>query len=340
MSVTIYEIAERAGVSSSTVSRVLRSDGSEQRPSALARAADIRRIAAELGYRPNVRARGFSQRRTYAVGLLYTHDAWIFEGMNTLVVNSLVRSLQPLGYHLVFAPIDASGSWEEIVLGGQIDGAVAFQKMPDYVAGALRERKMPTVLLIDNSDPTLSQIVVDDYSGAYAATKHLIGLGHKRIMYHVNEAVKPHYSIWERLRGYQNALAEHGLESRELIKPTEDAIHSVVHGDDDRPTAIVAYSNYEATLLVHAMWQYGFSIPADISIVGFNDLFATEYMTPPLTTVGYDAARIGEKGAEIVVNEIESPPEERSLLVVEIKPKLVVRGSTAPPPIKAMAAKQ
>jgi LacI family transcriptional regulator len=263
--------------------------------------------------------------------MLYTEDAWLFEGMNTQVVSSLVRTLQQSGYHLVFAPIDESGTWEEIVLGGQIDGALVFQKMPEHVSEALRARKLPTILLGDNSDPTLSQIIVDDYSGAYAATKHLIGLGHKRIMYHVHDCIKPHYSIWERLRGYQVALSEHGLESLELIKPTEDVVSRIVQGGEDRPTAIVAYSNYEATLLVHAMWQYGLSIPKDISIVGFNDLFATEYMTPPLTTVGYDAVRIGEKGAEMVVDEIECPPEDRTPLIIEIKPKLVVRGSTAPP---------
>lgn len=334
MSVTIYEIAEKAGVSSSTVSRVLRGGGGELRPSSAARAEDIRRIASELGYRTNLRARGFSQRRTYAIGLLYTDDAWVFQGMNAQVVNSLVRTLQQAGYHLVFVPIDKSGAWEEIVLGGQIDGAVVFQKMPDQVAEAFGMRKIPTILLGDNSDPTMSQIVVDDYSGAYAATKHLIGLGHQRIMYHVNDAVKPHYSIKERQRGYGVALAEHGLESLVLIKPTEDAINLIVHGEDNRPTAILAYSDYEATLLVHAMWQYGISIPADMSLVGFNDLFATEYMTPPLTTVGFDAVRIGEKGAEMVVKEVESPLEERSLQVIEIKPKLVVRGSTAPPPRK------
>ena len=334
MSVTIYEIAERAGVSSSTVSRVLRGDGTEQRRGSVARAADIRRIATELGYRPNVRARGFSQRRTFAIGMLYTDDKWVFQGMNALVVNSLVRTLQQSGYHLVFVPIDAGGAWEEIVLGGQIDGAVIFHKMPSQVGSALRERKLPTILLGDNSDSTLSQIVVDDFSGAYAATKHLIGLGHKRIMYHVHEAIKPHYSISERRRGYEAALAESGLESLEVYKPTEDAVNYILHGDASRPTAIVAYSDYEATLLVHAMWQYGITIPGDISIVGFNDLFATEYMTPPLTTVGFDAARIGEKGAEMVVKEIESPLEERTIQVLEIKPKLVVRGSTAPPPSK------
>src|SRR3972149_4920323 len=118
MSVTIYEIAERAGVSSSTVARILRGDVQGARRRSAATAQRIRRLAREMGYRPNVRARAFSRGRTHGIGLLYTDDAWIFEGVNTEVVNSLVRSLQREGYHLVFCPVDQSGSWGEIGRGG------------------------------------------------------------------------------------------------------------------------------------------------------------------------------------------------------------------------------
>src|SRR4051794_23894254 len=180
MSVTIYEIAERAGVSSSTVARILRGDIKESHQRSVETAKRIRRLANEMGYRTNLRARAFSRGRTHGIGLLYTDDAWIFEGMNTQVVNSLVRALQRSKYHLVFAPIDATGAWEDIVLGGQIDGGVVFQALPAEVLTALQERELPLVLLGDNSDPAVSQVVVDDLAGAYVATKHLIGLGHKR----------------------------------------------------------------------------------------------------------------------------------------------------------------
>ena len=296
MPVTIYEIAERAGVSSSTVARILRGDIKESHSRSVETAKRIRRIASEMGYRTNLRARAFSRGRTHGIGLLYTDDAWIFEGMNTEVVNSLVRSLQRSGYHLVFAPIDETGSWEEIVLGGQIDGGVVFQTLPAVVRETLRERQLPLVLLGDNSDPTVSQVVVDDVAGAYAATKHLIGLGHKRILLYVHKSVKPHCSVQERLAGYRSAMAEAGLAAHECLQsPEEDAIDILVRGAD-RPTAVIGYSNLEATLIVHAMWQYGVTIPNDLSVVGFNDIFATRFMTPPLTTVGYDAAKIGELG--------------------------------------------
>jgi DNA-binding LacI/PurR family transcriptional regulator len=330
MSVTIYEIAEQAGVSSSTVARILRGDDRSSYRRSAETAERVRRIAAEMGYRPNQRARAFSRGRTRGIGLLYTDDAWIFEGVNTTVVNSLVRCLQDVGHHLVFCPIDEQGAWEEIVLGGQIDGGVVFQPLPREVAQAVRERKLPLVLLGDNSDPTLSQVVVDDSAGAYAATKHLLGLGHERVMLFVHESVKPHCSVQERLDGYRAAMHEAGLTTRELVRVSEaDAVDALVRGDS-RPTAVICYSDLESTLLVHGLWQIGLQIPSDVSLIGFNDTFATRYMTPPLTTVGIDAAKIGELGAQLVLKDLESSDGPKQPTVLTVKPNLIVRGSTGP----------
>src|SRR3954469_7164350 len=162
MAVTIYQIAELAGVSSSTVARILRGDVKESHRRRAETAKRIRRLASEMGYRPNLRAPRFFGGRPHGIGLLYTDDKWIFEGMNTQVVHSLVRAVQHAKCHLVFAPIDSSGAWEEIVLGGQIDGGVVFQQLPQEVRDALREKQLPLVALGDDSDSTISQVVIDD----------------------------------------------------------------------------------------------------------------------------------------------------------------------------------
>jgi LacI family transcriptional regulator len=330
MAVTIYEIAKRAGVSSSTVARVLRGDDRTAYRRSAETAERIRQIAREMGYRPNLRARAFSRGRTRGIGLLYTDDAWIFEGVNTEIVNSLVRRLQRDGHHLVFCPIDARGAWQEIVLGGQIDGGVVFQQMPEDVTTALREKSLPLVLLGDNSDPAVPQVVVDDVAGAYVATKHLLGLGHRRIMLFVHESVKPHCSVQDRLAGYRTAMQEAGLETFELVHKSDgDAVDALMRGDE-RPTAVICYSDLESTLLVHALWQIGVAVPAEVSIVGFNDVFSTRYMTPPLTTVGFDAAKIGEWGAELLLKNINAKDGNRQVTVLTVKPILIVRGSTAP----------
>ena len=220
------------------------------------------------------------------------------------------------------------------MLGGQIDGGVVFQSLPAEVLAALRERELPLVLLGDNSDPTISQVVVDDIAGAYAATKHLLGLGHKHILFFAHRTVKPHCSITERLAGYRAAIDEAGLERHECVHVAEEDVVDILVRANDRPTGIVCYSDLEATLIVHAMWQYGVSIPAELSIIAFNDLFATRYMTPPLTTVGFDAAKIGELGAQLVLDDIGTPREKRQPVVMTVKPKLIVRGSTGPAAVR------
>jgi LacI family transcriptional regulator len=330
MSVTIYEIAERAGVSSSTVARILRGDVRESHARSAATARRVRALASEMGYRANLRARAFSRGRTHSIGLLYTDDAWIFEGVNQHVVNSLVRSLQSEGYHLAFCPIDGGNAWEEIVLGGQIDGGVMFQSLPPKVAKAVQERRLPLVLLGDNSDPTLPQVVVDDFAGAYAATKHLIGLGHRRVMLFVHETVKPHCSITERQSGYRAALAEAGLAPCEAMLVSEGEATDLLVRGPERPTGVICYSDLESTLLMHALWQFGVSVPSEVSIVGFNDVFSTRFMTPPLTTVGFDAAKIGALGAQLVLQGIEASEGAQTPEVLTVKPKLIVRGSTGP----------
>lgn len=329
MPVTIYEIAERAGVSSSTVARILRGEVKESHQRSAEKAIRIRELAREMGYRPNLRARAFSRGRTHGIGLLYTDDAWIFEGMNTEVVSSLARRLQGAACHLVLVPVDGSGSWEEIVLGGQIDGGVIFQPLPSNVRELLRKRSVPVVLLGDESDTSLSRVVVDDVSGAFAATKHLIGLGHERIQMFVHKSIKPHCSVEQRIEGYQQAMHESGLQPEIALRvPEEIAADRLIRGND-RPTAVLCYSNLEATMMVSAMWQYGVSIPRDLSVVGFNDLFATQHMTPPLTVVDYDAKEVGSIGADLVLKAIDIAAEERNSEVVSVTPKLIVRGSTA-----------
>lgn len=331
MTVTIYEIAKRAGVSSSTVARVLRGDSRATYRRSAETAARIRQLAHEMGYRPNVRARSFSRGYTHGIGLLYTNDAWIFEGVNTEVVNSLVRTLQRSGRHLVFCPIDESGAWQEIVLGGQIDGGVVFQALPADVSLAVRERRLPLVLLGDDSEVSMSRVAVDDFAGAFAATKYLLGVGHRRVMIFVHESVKPHCSVHERVDGYRAVMQEAGLKTYELVRAHEtDAVDALARGDA-RPTAVICYSDLESTLLVHGLWQVGLAIPGDVSLIGFNDVFATKYMTPPLTTVGFDAAKIGEVGAQLVLKDSESPHDDRQPTVFTIKPNLIVRGSTGPP---------
>ena len=331
MSVTIYEIAERAGVSSSTVARILRGDVRESHRRSAATAQRIRQLATEMGYRPNLRARAFSRGRTHGIGLLYTDDAWIFEGVNTEVVNSLVRSLQREGYHLVFCPVDESGSWEEIVLGGQIDGGVVFQTLPAEVAEAVRERQLPLVLLGDDSDPGMSQVVVDDFAGAYAATKHLLGLGHRRVMMFVHESVKPHCSVEERLSGYRTAMDEAGLMAQECLRVSEgEAVDMLVRGDEpaDRRRLLQRPGIDALGPCVVAIWRgdSGRRQPGRLQRRvrhALHDAAAHDgRASTPRRSANWARSWCSRKSAP--------PTASGKPTVMTVKPTLIVRGSTGP----------
>ena len=339
MSATIYDIARQAGVSSSTVARVLRGDTKGDRKDSAERAARIREIADRLGYRPNLRARAFSQQRTKGVGLLYTDDAWVFEGVNDKVLQGLVRELRKHDHHLLLVPIDEGGDWEELLFGGHVDGCVTFQPLPEAVRAGVRDAALPCVMLGDNSDPEMPHIVVDDVAGSYSAARHLIALGHRRIGLYVHSTVKPHCSIQERFQGFETAMTEEGLEPNFWHCPEDEMIGVLTRGGS-RPTGLICYSDLESTLIGHAMWQYGLKIPADLSLIGFNDKFATKYMTPPLTTVGFDANRIGTLGAQMIIRSLtggnaegaEKPDGNAWPTSLQVKTQLIVRGSTAAPP--------
>jgi LacI family transcriptional regulator len=336
MPATIYDIARQAGVSSSTVARVLRGDTKGDRKDSAERAARIRQIADSLGYRPNLRARAFSEQRTKGVGLLYTDDAWVFEGVNDKVLQGLVRELRKHDHHLLLVPVDEGGDWEELLLGGHVDGCVTFQPLSESVRNGLRQAALPCVLLGDNSDSDLPHIVVDDVAGSYSAARHLIALGHRRIGLYVHNTVKPHCSIQERFQGFETAMTEEGLEPN-FWHCSEDEMISVLTRGGARPTGLICYSDLESTLIGHAMWQYGLKIPADLSLIGFNDKFATKYMTPPLTTVGFDANQIGTLGAELIIRSLTSDgmSEGQPPTSIQVKTQLIVRGSTAAPPKNA-----
>src|SRR5262245_19803555 len=130
MAVTIYEIAERAGVSSSTVARVLRGEVKGASRNSAKRMSEIQRLARDMGYQPNWRARVFSRARTHAVGLFHTHTAWVHEATMGEVAGAFTIAMRDLGYHVVIVPYDDQGDWHELLKDGRLDGIAVSHYMP------------------------------------------------------------------------------------------------------------------------------------------------------------------------------------------------------------------
>ncbi|MCC6492736.1 MAG: LacI family DNA-binding transcriptional regulator [Pirellulales bacterium] len=330
MAVTIYAIAERAGVSSSTVARALRGDVKSLSGRSAERAQRIRKLAKEMGYQRNWRAQAFSRCKTHAVGLFHTHTAWIHEGTMGEIAGGFTMGMRDHGYHVVIVPYDSEGEWHELLRDGRLDGIAISHYLPDDAREAVEESGLPRVLLMDKTIRTWSCAVADDEGGAYLATRRLLHLGHRRIAMYLHDSIRKHFSVDDRHAGYEKAMKEAGLQDAiRFCHLPEEELPRVLFAGDDRPTAVLCYCHVEAMAVYLAAWQHGVKIPDDLSVIAFNELQFAHYMTPPLTTMAFNTAHIGRVGANLLVRQIETKDAEPERVV--LTEKLMERLSTAPP---------
>lgn len=330
MTPTIGEIAKRAGVSASTVARALRGDTKGSQKRSIEKALEIRRISEELGYRPSWRARALSRGKTHSIGLLYSDPMWIFEDPMNEIAVSLTETLQRLKYDLRLIPVTEDEQWKELVYGGAVDAVAFLVSTPEGAEEIITSKIVPVVSIGDKRDDA-PYVVADDEAGGYLATRHLLGLGHTKIVYFVSDTIRPHSSVDDRRAGYERAMREAGLEP--LIScwycSIEEAMGKLL--SPERPTALIGYCHIEALGVTHGAWAHGCSIPTDLSLITFNDMAMTKQMTPPLTVISYDTAQMGCIGAKMLVDLIESDTGEATASNVVMPEKLTLRSTTAPP---------
>jgi LacI family transcriptional regulator len=238
MTPTIGEIARRAGVSASTVARALRGDvkGAQKRSSQ--KMLEIRRISEELGYRPSWRARALSRGKTHSIGLLYADPMWIFEDPMNEIAVALTETLQRFTYDLRLIPVNQGEQWKELVYGGAIDAVAFLVSMPPTAREIVDSKSVP-VVMIGDALPEVPYVVPNDEAGGYLATRHLLGLGHKKIVYFVSKTIRPHFSVDQRRLGYERAMREAGVES--LIQTWNCSIDEAMTKlmSAQRPTALI-----------------------------------------------------------------------------------------------------
>lgn len=310
-SVTIVDVAREAGVSYSTVSRVL--NGFE-----FVKEATRQRVleaAERLGYVANLQARSLAGGRSQIIGILVP-------GLDNSYVGEIVRGVdEELGrehYDLMLYTTHR-GHGNEVayvhaVANGLADGLLLVVPLvPSAYLSALPYEDFPHVL-IDQSDPGGTSSIVEstNWQGAYDATKYLIQLGHQRIGFIAGEMQLS--SAVERLRGYKDALKDHNI----AVDPA--LIHEgnfVIGGGyeraaklldlPNRPTAIFASNDLSAFGAMHAVRDRGLRIPDDISLIGFDDIPQTLMTYPKLTTVRQPLAQMGRVAARMLLEQINSP---------------------------------
>ncbi|WP_447731571.1 LacI family DNA-binding transcriptional regulator [Rhodanobacter soli] len=339
-SATIKDVAERAGVSLKTVSRVINNE-----PSVHARTREkVQREIDALGYQPDPSARSLRSTRAYAIGLVYDNP-------NAHYIINLQRGVLSVcrssGFGLQIHPCDSSSptladELRQLVHRSRLAGLVLAPPMSEQPAliHALSAAKVPFIRIISaREDPADGSpcVYVDDRDAAYAITEHLIQLGHQRIGFLWGGS--GHRSSQERYQGYEDALKDYGIAlDRKLIVPGDYTFDDGFRGArkllalKDRPTAIFGSNDEIAAGVLAAAHSDGINVPYELSIAGFEDSPFSKQSWPALTTARQATEEIARHAAQRLIGDLQreangEPIDSRN---EGFSPELVVRGSTAP----------
>ena len=285
-----------------------------------------------LRYQPNVVARSLVSGQTYTIGVV-AND--IGSPFNDCIAQGIAMELQMTK----FSPIIVDGLWNVETEGEVVQSLVA--RSVDgiiFIGGGLPveeleelNSKKPTLLVArELSSWQHGSIYIDNFEGAYKATKFLIEAGHREIAF--IGGIKDRQDAIRRLDGFRQALSEHEIEFHEELYADSDfmATTAVAAMDallaKDLPfTAVFCCNDQTAFGANHALSERGVRVPEDVSLVGFDDQHLSAFMSPPLTTVSQPARQLGRDAARTMIGLIGG--DESTTRV--IKPKLVVRKSVA-----------
>lgn len=318
--VTVREVAERAKVSISTVSRVLTGNAPVSRE---LRERVIEAVE-ELGYRPNALARGLRMRRTAVIGLLIPDISNPFFGQLARAVENAANARS---YAILLCNSQNSRERElqylDILRGQQVDGVLVVSS--GTVGDQLEEFFQLTgsaVLALDRRIPKFigPWIGVDPYPGVREAVQHLIELGHRRIG--VVRGVKGNASSDERYNAIMNALTENSLNknlwtwSGEYTLETGIAAGLSLAKLDPvkRPTAVITTSEFSAYGLIEGVSRQGILVPEDLSVVGYDNTAFAEVFRPSLTVIAQPIEKIGSRAIDTILRmivdngEVQLPP--------------------------------
>lgn len=328
MKISIFDVAKKSGLSVVTVSRVINNAPSVREKNR----EKVLRAMKELGYHPSAAARSLARGRTGVIGLTL---ATLQDSFFDAVVKEIGDRLAEQGYFLALSVETGAGGGAGRLLfeEDRVDGVIVLSPMQeDGYELELLQKRIPYILL-DNQQPSPSapSVVVNNFKGGYEATRHLIGLGHRKIAHIAGP--RAFLSSRDRERGFVQALAEAGLEPWS-VEPGEFNIDSGYRIAEawiaaaSLPEAVFAADDHIALGVVDACKNAGLRVPRDLSVVGFDDQLLASALRPALTTVRQPADKIGRRGVELLLAAIEGQQQRRHV-TVQIDPELIVRDSTA-----------
>ncbi|WUE04981.1 LacI family DNA-binding transcriptional regulator [Nonomuraea sp. NBC_00507] len=327
-------MAKLAGVSPQTVSRV-----ANGHPSVIGSTRE-RVLAAmrDLGYRPNSAARAlrYGQFKTIGV-ILYSLSAT----GHSETVGAIATQAAAEGYAITVIPVDVPT--QDSVLGAftrmgelAVDAVIVFIEVRLLDAGTVKLPPGVRVVIVDSDAGDRYRVVdTDQAGGTRHAVSHLLELGHETV-WHVT-GPETSYASQRRARTWRTVLEEAGRPVPPPLHGDWTAASGYAAGlklaEEPGCTAVFAANDHMALGLLHAFQERGKAVPGDISVVGFDDLPESAFFAPSLTTVHQDFAEVGRKSAQEALRQIREHDVPRSGTDL-VPTRLVVRRSTAPPPLK------
>ncbi|WP_367323318.1 LacI family DNA-binding transcriptional regulator [Streptomyces sp. HUAS ZL42] len=332
MGVTIADVAARAGVSKTTVSRVLNGKGEINENTVL----KVRKAISELGYVPSAGAVGLARGTTQMIGMLVPDMAWAWAG----IVQAVVETLETEGFGLRMLTWNRG---EESLrrLGLQVaaksfDGLLVIE--PEGALGyitELHEAGLPVVLIDDRFQrPGFPYVATTNREGGAQAARHLLDIGRRRPL--VVTGPETFGCTRERLGGFVDVYAEAGIEidQRSIVCGDFDfeRCRNVVAralADGLEFDSVFAHNDPSAAGVLAALHEAGLWVPQDVAVVGFDDVEMASYTYPALTTIRQPMREMGAAAARLLLDHVRGSPEAAPSCVIPTS--LVIRGSTSQP---------
>ena len=333
--VTLKDVAASAGVSPATVSYVLNGKKSIS-PDTKER---VERAVQALGYTMNAAARTLSnaQRSSKLIGVVVpqTENGSRLMFQNNFyseVLGSIEFHARQRGYHVIISATDANESYLTLAKERNLDGIIVIGMYPNDFYVQMKRALIP-IVLIDSycNDHYYHNVRIDDRYGSYIATRYVLERGHREVAFFAGQ-LKENGVMKKRLAGYQDALQEYSIpfDSKYVFEGNIDYENGITLANrlldsHVKATAIIAAADILAIGAMKGLFERGVRVPADISIVGFDDLEISSYLTPGLTTVKQQISLKGERAVELLINNIAEPTLTKQELILPVH--LVERGS-------------
>lgn len=336
MGVTIKDVAKASNVAPSTVSRVIAdhpriSEETKKR---------VRKAMKQLGYTPNVNARSLANRSTQAIGIVMPSSA--DKALQNPFFPEVLRGISAVAHDLDYSLYISTGETEEeiyegivrMVNGNRVDGILLlYSRINDRVMKFLLEKNFPFVLIgkPHNRIDEITHVDNDNVKAAMGITKQLISQGHKHIAF-IGGSTDLVVTI-DRMRGYQLALQEakiplkdeYHIHTEFLKSGGREAVHKLFSLPEP-PTGLVIADDLMSIGVITMLEEFGISVPDDVSIVSFNNIFLSELTRPPLTTVDIQIYELGQQATKCLIEKVKNKHEPAKRIIVPFQ--IVNRQST------------